>query len=355
MNRHYFFWVLLITLLCVFLVFYSMWKTVKPPAPPPAAVVPHPKAPFQSYISAVGVVEASSDNISIGTPVNRIVEQVPVHVGQEVKKGDILLTLENRDLQADLAARQIDDEIAKSKLAKMEALPRHEDVIAAEAALKNAQVELNQAQNQYEMVQGLQSSRALSQQEINRRRFNYEQAQAHWQEAQAHLDKVKAGAWKPDLHIASLEIKQAQAGVERVKADIERTVIRSPIDGKVLQIKIHEGESPASVNGPMMIVGNTDEMYLKVSINQFDAPYFNPEAPAVAYLRGSGYIEFPIEFVRLEPYLVNKQNFTNDIIDKVDTRVLQVIYRIKNRDHNIFVGQQMDVFIEAQFPSSEVS
>jgi HlyD family secretion protein len=352
MNRHYFLWIVLITLICAFVVFYSMWETIKPPAPPPP-VLPHPIVPFKSYISGVGIVEASSDNIFIGTPVNRIVEKVFVHTGQEVKKGDILFKLEDQDLLADLASRQVEYEIAKAKLQKMKELPRREDIIAAEAALQIAQVELEQAKNQYEMVQGLQDLRALSQQDINRRRFNYEQAQARWREAQANLNKVKAGTWKPDLEIASLEVQQAKTNIDRVKADIQRTIIRSPIDGKVLQIKIHAGESPATIgaNGPLMIVGNINEFYLKVSINQFDAPYFRPEAPAVAYLRGNMRIEFPLEFVRLVPYLVNKQNLTNDITEQVDTRVLQVIYLIKAQDHHIFVGQQMDVFIEAEFPS----
>lgn len=349
MNRYYFLWVILITLLCVFLIFYSLWETAKPPAAPEVTPL-HPLSPFKSSISGVGIVEASSDNISIGAPVNRLVEKVLVHVGQEVKKGEVLFTLENQDLQAELTARKIDDKIAKATLKKMEEIPRREDVDAAEAAFKSAQIELNQAQNQYEMVQALRDSRALSQQEINRRRFSLNQAQAHMQEVQANLNKVKAGTWKPDLAIAALQVEQAKASVERVQAEIERTIIRSPIDGKVLQINIHEGESTAAVN-QLMIVGNTDEIYLKVSINQFDAPYFRPEAQAVAFLRGNAHMDFALKFVRLVPYLVNKQNFTTDITDKTDTRVLQVIYRIEHTNHAIFVGQQMDVFIEAEFPS----
>jgi multidrug efflux pump subunit AcrA (membrane-fusion protein) len=248
-------------------------------------------------------------------------------------------------------------EIALARLKKLESLPRQEDVHAAEAALKSAEVELNQAKTQYDMVQGLQDTRALSQQEINRRRFNYEQAEAKFQQAQADVNKTKGGTWKPDLQIAYLEAQEAKSNVSRIEAEIQRTIIRSPIDGKVLQIKIHEGESPLGVNGPLMIVGNTDEMDLKVSINQFDAPYFRSNARAVAFLRGSARIEFPLEFIRLVPYLVSKQNLTNEITEKVDTRVLQVIYRIKNdaqtKDniYNIYVGQQMDVFIEAEFPS----
>jgi len=348
MNRHYFLWVIAMTLFCVSLIFYSMWQTAKPPTAGPEVVTPHPSTPFKSHISGVGIVEASSNNISIGAPVNRIVKKVSVHVAEEVKKGDILFSLEDQDLQADLATRYVEFEIAKAKLLRMEEMPRSEDLYAAEAAFRIAQVGLDEAESQYELVQALQDSRALSQQEINRRRFNFEQAQARSQEAQAHLNKIKAGTWKPDLAIAALEVQQAKTGVDRVKADIERTIIRSPIDGKVLQIKIHDGESPVAMND-LMIVGNTNEIYLEVSINQFDAPHFHSEAPAVAFLRGNPHMEFHLEFIRLVPYLVNKQNFTNDITDRTDTRVLQVIYRIDNKSHHIFVGQQMDVFIETEF------
>lgn len=330
-----------------------MWETTKSSMSlPQEQVIPHPSIPFRSYISGVGIVEASSDNIFIGTPMNRIVDKVLVTVGTEVKKGDVLFKLEDNDLKADLIMRQLSSEIALAKLKKLEALPRSEDILASEAALKNIQVELNQAQNQYEMVQGLQDSRALSQQEINRRHFSYEQAEARWQEAEAKLNKIKAGTWEPDLRIAYLEVQQAQTNVDRIQADIQRTIIRSPIDGKVLQVKIHEGEFPTALSfkGPLMIVGNTEEVYLKVSINQFDASYFHSDAPAVAFLRGNTRVEFPLEFVRLEPYLVNKDNLTNDITEKVDTRVLQVIYHMAKTNQNIFVGQQMDVFIKAEFP-----
>src|ERR1700722_8391362 len=103
MNRNYFFWILLITILTAGLIFYTMWEKAQESLSPPETTILHrPLVPFQSYISGTGVVEASSDNISIGIPVNRIVEKVFINVGQEVKKGDILLTLENQDLLADL-------------------------------------------------------------------------------------------------------------------------------------------------------------------------------------------------------------------------------------------------------------
>jgi HlyD family secretion protein len=90
-------------------------------------------------------------------------------------------------------------------------------------------------------------------------------------------------------------------------------------------------------------------MNLRVSINQFDASYYNPSARAVAYLQGNSEIGFPLTFVHLEPYFVTKQNLNNDITEKIDTRVLQAIYCFEEGENRVFVGQQMDVFIETHF------
>ena len=127
--------------------------------------------------------------------------------------------------------RQIEYESSIAKLTKLEALPRQEDVAAVEAAFQSSEIQVAQAESQYEMVEGLQDSGALSQEEINRRCFSYQQAEAKLQEAQADLEKINAGTWGPDLEIARLETEQAKANIERVQADIERTIIRSPIDG----------------------------------------------------------------------------------------------------------------------------
>lgn len=312
---------------------------------------PRPVSPFKSYISAVGIVEAGSENIFIGTPLQRIVNKVKVSVGSEIHKGDILLELEHEDLNAELNIKQVAHQIALAKFKLLEALPRPEDIQFAEGELQAAQVELSQAKSLYSMVQGLQDTRALSLEKIEQRSFNYQAAEAKVRQAQARLEKIRNGTWKPDLDIAWLEVQQAKANIERINADINRTIIRSPINGKVLQIKIHEGEFPPfdTSRTPMLVLGNTDEKLLQVSINQFNAPYFRPEASAVAYLQGNAQLEFPLEFVHLEPYLVNKTNLTNDIIERVDTRVLQVEYRLKKDYPYLYVGQQMDVFVEADY------
>ncbi len=349
MKRNYFIVIVGFAILSLFIIFFSLWWDIESPVK--KEISPLPLAPFKSYISGVGIVEPSSENIFIGTPLNRIIEKVFVVPGSNVKKGNILFQLDDRDLQANLMVQLANYKSAVVNLQKLEALPRKEELAEAIAEEKNSKAELDLAKKQYEMVQSLPDPRAISQEEKNRRYFNFQQAEAKWQQAHASFEKIKAGTWKPDLEIARFEVQKAKANFNSLKTEIERTIIRSPIDGTVLQVDIHAGEFPPldTQKIPMIILGNIDQMNVRVSINQLDIPYFKSSAPAVAYLQGDRLTKFPLEFIRVEPFLVSKQNLTNDISEKVDTRVLRIIYRIKKENSSpLYVGQQMDVFIETK-------
>lgn len=352
MNRHYFLVIVAIALSCLGLIFFSMLREIASPITKEPSVAPPPLTPYKTSISGVGIVEPSSENIFIGTPINRLVDKVLASVGDKVKKGDVLFRLEARDLEANLLAREAAYQIARAKLQKLKEYPRSDDLLVAEATTNSVKAEYDFAKHQYEMVRDLPDPRAISQEEINRRLSNYKQAEAKWQQSQADLNKIKDGSWAPDLEIARLEVLEAEANMLAVKTEIQRTIIQAPIDGTVLQVKIHEGEFPPPdpFKVPMIILGNIDELFLRVSINQFDISNFRKKSSAVAFLQGDATVKFPLEFVCLEPFLVYKQNLSNEIIEKVDTRVLQIIYRIKTNGHRLFVGQQMDVFIESEYP-----
>lgn len=355
MKRNYFFIIVLIAIGCLCLIFYSLWQDIQSPLAKPVINEP-PKSPYKSFISGVGVVEASSGNILISTPISRLVESVLVKEGEKVKKGDKLLCLENRDLQANLNLQEIAYEKALAEYQKLQEFPRSEDVNAASAQLQHSQIELDQAQYQHEMVLRLPDPRAISEEEKQRRASNFQQAKANWERNKADFDKIEKGTWKPDLEIAYHAVQEAEARIQQVKTEIERTCILSPIDGTVLQINIHPGEFAAleSYQTPLMILGNIDELYLRVSINQLDIPYFNPDAPAEAFLQDNKHISIPLKFIRNEPYLTAKKYLSNGILERMDTKVFEIIYQIKHQtDIKLFVGEIMDVFIEVIPPKNE--
>jgi hypothetical protein len=121
------------------------------------------------------------------------------------------------------------------------------------------------------------------------------------------------------------------------------------VDGSVLQVKIHTGEfAQAGVNStPLLLLGRLNPLYVRVDVDEHETWRMRPEAKAVAQIRGNTQLKTPLTFVRFEPYVVPKKSLTGESTERVDTRVLQIIYRVDDESLPLFVGQQMDVFIDS--------
>jgi multidrug resistance efflux pump len=133
-----------------------------------------------------------------------------------------------------------------------------------------------------------------------------------------------------------------------MKTNIERLTMMAPMDGVILQKKVRVGQfaqcGPSSE--PLMIMGGGSHLNIRADIDENDAWRVRPRTAAVAYVRGDTKQKFPLEFVRFEPYVVPKKSLTGDSTERVDTRVLQAIYRISDANAPVYVGQQMDLYIE---------
>ena len=105
-----------------------------------------------------------------------------------------------------------------------------------------------------------------------------------------------------------------------------------------------------SGQSPLILLGSVTPLNVRVDVDENDAWRVHAGAPAVGYLRGNTKVRAPLTFVRFEPYVVPKKSLTGDSTELVDTCVLQVIFSFTRGDLPIFVGQQMDVFIDAPGP-----
>jgi multidrug efflux pump subunit AcrA (membrane-fusion protein) len=159
---------------------------------------------------------------------------------------------------------------------------------------------------------------------------------------------TKAGAWAPDLEIARTQIAQAEAAVHQDEVNIERLTTRAPIDGRILQNKVRLGQFAqcGPLAEPLMIFGGNGAMHLRVDVDEADAWRVKTGDPAIAHLRGNSQLIYPLEFVRFEPSVIPKKSLTGDSTERVDTRVLEVVYRFHDSGAKVYDGQQMDVFIK---------
>jgi multidrug efflux pump subunit AcrA (membrane-fusion protein) len=272
------------------------------------------QAPFSNYVAGAGIVESSTENISIGTPVAGVVTKLDHWIGDHVKAGDVLFRIDSRDQEAELKVRRALLESAKA------------NVEAQEATVADAE-------NQWTKVKQL-GPRAMSQEDLDKRKFA---AQA----AEAKLTQAKA------------DVVSDQASIEATETELERRIIRATVDGTVMQCKIHVGEfapaaAVASTADPLMVLGNTDVLNVRVDVDENDVWRIDTTKAAMAYVRSNRDLSTPLKFVRVEPLVVPKKSLTGDSSERVDTRVLQLLYSFDPKTlKNIYVGQQMDVFIEA--------
>jgi HlyD family secretion protein len=278
-----------------------------PPAPPPP--VEPARSPYASDVAATGIIEASRENVKVAAPKGGLVQKVFVQVDSPVKQGDPLLLLDDRETRAQLATMQA-------------------QVAAMKASLDSEKVLMADAEDQFKRTDTLEKQNVASVDEKTRKQFNL-------QSMQARVVKIAA------------DLQSAEAQVQLAQTELDILTVRAPRDGIILQLNVREGEYAGTTpTDPLMILGDTDRLQIRADVDEQNAPLVVANQPAVAFLKGDTKSPIPLRFVRIEPYVVPKKSLTGDSTERVDTRVLQIIFDFARPATPVYVGQQMDVFIQ---------
>jgi RND family efflux transporter MFP subunit len=267
------------------------------PAPVAPPVVEPARPPYDSFVAGSGIIESISENIAIASPLAGVIKQVYVKAGDTVEKGQALFSLDDRDALAELQVRQ--------------------------AQVERARAQQVDAETQLALYKSVTDPRAIMRGELLKR--------------------------ESVLAIAKAALAEAESQVNAIQTTLDRMTIRSPLNGTVLQSKARVGEfaSAQVMTSPLMIVGTTSPLAVRVDVDENDAWRVEAGKNAQGILRGNTQVTFPLTFVRFEPYVVPKRSLTGESTERVDTRVLQVIYSFDKKDLPIFVGQLVDVYIES--------
>ena len=142
--------------------------------------------------------------------------------------------------------------------------------------------------------------------------------------------------------IAAATVEQARTQVEQAKTTLDLLQVRAPVDGTILQVNVRPGEYVSTSSGQSLILmGNLQPLHVRVNVDEEDLPRLKLYAPARAKIRGDpSQQEVPLSFVRLEPYVVPKTSLTGVNTERVDTRVVQLIYAVD--PENPLVLEQQD-------------
>lgn len=318
-----------------------------------AAPIPPPITNLHGEtIAGLGEFQPAGEPIAIATPLSGVVSEVYAVAGEKIQKGDPIFKLDDRALQAELLTRKSSLAVAEARLLKLRRGTRPEEIVPAAAKVEVATVNVQRSEDQYRRSEKLRPGAAISDEEFRSRKFALDEAHAQLKLAQAELARLQAGTWAPDLAIAERDVTTATSEVERVRIDLDRTLVRAPVAGTVLYVNVRVGEyaDAGRAETPLVQIGPAGLLQARVQLDEEDIGFFSPDAKAEGFLRGRRRVHVPLQFVRIEPRVVPKVSLTGSTTERVDTRVLYVIYQAPSdflaSNTGIYPGQKLDVFIE---------
>jgi HlyD family secretion protein len=339
--------------------YYGITKKPLPPRFTPA------ENPYAKGVYANGIIESyqsHGENINIFPEVSGTVTQILVTDGAKVSQGAPLLLIDDSVQRATVEQQKAQADAALALLRELKAQPRLENlrvskaqVVSAAANLKTARDSLDKVKKSYQM-----NPKSVSKDQMDSAMNAFLVAQANLGVAQKQYELTKAGAWIYDIqnqqHLYEALTKTYESG----KALLVKYTIRAPVDGVVLAVKAAVGSFvyPQGIYGtytqgynPVIIMGYS-QPYLEVRcyIDEILVPRLPPpdQMKAQMLIRGTNN-HIPLEFERIQPYVTPKIELSNQRTERVDVRVLPVIFRFTPpKDLNIYPGMLVDVYVETK-------
>lgn len=331
-------------------------------------VIPQPPLktatnPYEKGIYSTGIVESYQShgaNMTIVPEVSGRVVRIFVQEGQRVREGDPLIAIDDtvqRDTVEQLKA-QADAALRSFQRAK--SAPRREELEIAQAQVDYAKATLDDKRTQFEKIQRAYqlNPRSISRDDFDRAKNAYEIAQRSYDVALKQYRLVRSGTWEYDVKALEAQYLAATKAYEAAKKLLEKYILRAPSDGMIVRIQASVGSyvSPQGAYdiytggyGPVIVMmnGSMEKLQVRCYVDELLVPQLpGPDKiTATMFVRGSDR-KVSLEYVRLEPYIVPKIQLSSGKRERVDVRVLPIIFRFdRPEDVNIFPGQLVDVYI----------
>jgi len=336
---------------------YGIEKKPLPPAFSPAS------NPYAKGIYANGIVESyqsNGANINIYPEVPGIIVKILVAEGQSVHKGDPLLVMDDSVQRATAEQQKAQADAALSLLEELKAQPRKEnlDIAVAQvdfavAGLRTAQDQLDKLRKSYE-----RNPKSVSKNDLDNAENAVKTAKANLEVAKRQYELTKAGAWIYDIENQENLYKALMKAYTASAALLEKYAIKAPADGVVLSINAAAGGYISSQGtydtytqgfGPVIVLAWPQDFFaVRCYIDEILVHRLPPvsQLHAQMFIRGTD-ISIPLQYVRTQPYVSPKIELSNQRTERVDVRVLPVIFRFeKPKNVNLYPGQLVDVYIE---------
>ena len=333
---------------------YLWTHAFKVPAQEPVRLVS--TSPYESSAAGIGLIEARNEAVRVTPFFSGRVAEVLVEEGQVVQPGDALFKLDTQQLQAAVQRQKRELQATQATIHRLQQQPRPDSLPPLQAAVQSAQATYNKEKQRYDRFASVSNVAAVSDNDLTTAKLQMDEAFFKLREAKAKLALQQAGTWAAELKETIAQADVVRARLQELSVQLKQSTVTSPIAGAVLQVNIRPGEYVSATQAgdslgaredAPVIVGDTEHLQVKVDIDEVTASQIQPGQTATGYIKGNPKLSFPLTFKRLNPLMVPKRSLTGGTAERVDIRVLQVIYDFESKpvDFPVYIGQQVDVFI----------
>lgn len=226
------------------------------------------KGEVNSSLKVTGVVEAN-ETVRVTSEIMGQAKEIKVKDSEKVKKGDVLIVLGNEQIKIQVAQAQATLDSIQASSDKIKSGARPQEIKQAESAVLQAKINRDGAEENYLRMEKLFSEKAISEQQYEQAKNQYEIADAQYQSARESYELVIEGASEEDLKSFEAQVRQAKAALDLAKYQLKNTQITAPISGKATSITVSSGEM-ISPSMPLLTIIDVNRIFVKVGISEKD-------------------------------------------------------------------------------------
>jgi len=300
-------------------------------------------------ISANGRTEGVSEEIRLSSKIPGRIQTISVEEGDRVKRGQILVILENDEYRARVEIERASLERAEAALRLLQEGAREEEKEQAKAAVEEARAIAENARASYARIKSLYDRGVVSKDELDRADRELKTAEAKLASASQRYKQVLAGSRPEEISAAQADVRLARGRLAEAEANYENTILRSPIDGVVLKRFMRPGESIRFEMVGMPILSLTDDSRIMVRAEIDETDVAKVKIGQEAFVTAEAYRgeTFTGKVVRIGGALGRKSIFSDNPTDKKDTEILEVLIELDPTSAaRLKLGLRVDVTIQ---------
>ena len=308
-----------------------------PPVPVGAATAEQRLVPVQ--VTTVGTVQAYT-TVGVKSQVAGQIQQVHFTEGHEVKRGDLLFTIDPRPLQA--ALRQAEANVVKDRaqLRQMEAAvaQRQAEVTQALANLERDVAQLDNARVQEKRYASLVQQELVAREQYDQVRTALAALQATVNADRAAVENARASARAAEAMVDNgrAAIQADEALVETARLQLAYTGIRASMDGRTGNLLVQGGNVVKSnEDNPLVVIAQIRPIYVSFSVPE-------PHLTAIKKYRDAGALKVEAVLDGGRRTIVGAVTFMNNTVDPT-TGTIQLKATFPNADSALWPGQFVDV------------